>query len=222
MKLTTLIFDINETLLDLAPLKNKIKIVLNDREDLIPLWFSTLLHYSLVANATSSYADFSEIGVNTLLMIAHSNDIDLSRSTAEETIIKPFQELLPYKDVQRGLERLRDKGYKMVALTNSSQDALQNKLKFAGIYHLFDHVLSIAPVKKFKPDAAAYNYALDQVDSEASETMMIAAHAWDVMGAQAAGLQTCFVQRPGKVQYPKTITANLTVKNLEELADILI
>jgi len=41
-------FDVNGTLLDLAPLKSSVGAALGGREDLLPLWLTALLHYSLV------------------------------------------------------------------------------------------------------------------------------------------------------------------------------
>ena len=217
MKPTTLFFDVNETLLDLQPLKEQIATALNDRDDLIPLWFSTLLHYSLVANATNYYQDFSEIGVRALLMIAQINNITLSKEEAQKTIIEPFKELPTYDDVKDGLQSLKDAGFTLVALTNSSQQSLEEKLKFAEIDQFFDLMLSSEPVKKFKPDPEVYVWALKKLNVKAEEAMLVASHAWDILGAQNSGMRTCFVERPNKKQFPLAKPADLTIKNLAEL-----
>ena len=64
---TALIFDVNETLLDLAPLKTSVGKALGGREELVPLWFSTILHYSLVETLTGSYHSLGEIGTASLV-----------------------------------------------------------------------------------------------------------------------------------------------------------
>jgi 2-haloacid dehalogenase len=56
----------------------------------------------------------------------------------------------------------------------------------------------------------------------AREAMMVAAHGWDIAGAQAAGLQTAFVARPGKVLYPLAEKPDHIVNDFEELADLLL
>ena len=48
--------------------------------------------------------------------------------------------------------------------------------------------------------------------------MLVAAHAWDSIGAQRVGLQTAFVQRLGKFLYSKSPRPSLLVKDLKELA----
>jgi len=51
--------------------------------------------------------------------------------------------------------------------------------------------------------------------------MLIAAHAWDIIGAQRVGLQTAFVQRQGKFLYSKSTRPSLVVKDLKELVERL-
>ena len=65
-----ILFDVNETLLDLAPLKVSVDDALGGRRDLLPLWFSTMLHYSLVETLSGSYHSFGEIGTAVLMMVA--------------------------------------------------------------------------------------------------------------------------------------------------------
>ena len=63
-----IIFDVNETLLDLSPLKNSINSELGDGA--AEVWFARLLHYSLVESITDTYHDFSEIAKAVLQMNA--------------------------------------------------------------------------------------------------------------------------------------------------------
>ncbi|MEL6276597.1 MAG: haloacid dehalogenase type II, partial [Bacteroidota bacterium] len=115
-----LLFDVNETLLDLAPLRLSVGWALNGRGDLLPLWFSKMLHYSLVETLTESYQSFGEIGTAALMMVAKSNGITLDIDAARSAIIPPLRSLPPHADVIPALEILAKKGYQMVSLTNSS------------------------------------------------------------------------------------------------------
>ena len=47
-----IIFDVNETLLDLETMRESVGAALNGRQELLPLWFSTMLHHSLKEHAT--------------------------------------------------------------------------------------------------------------------------------------------------------------------------
>lgn len=217
---STLFFDVNETLLDLKTLKKSITTVLKGREDLIPLWFSTLLHYSLVENVTQEYKDFSEIGVAALQMVAAGNDIAITKEQAETAVIKPFKSLLPYVEVKAALIALKNQGFTLVALTNSSNSGLAEKLAYAGIKDNFDTLLSCESVGAFKPSLEVYNWALSKMNVQAEDAMMIAAHGWDITGAKKAGMQTTFISRPGKQMYPLAQMPDYTVDTLDGLVDI--
>jgi hypothetical protein len=51
-----------------------------------------------------------------------------------------------------------------------------------------------------------------------ADVLLIAAHAWDVTGARAAGCQAAFVARPGKVPDPLADPPDLVVTDLDDLA----
>lgn len=65
-----LFFDVNETLLDLSAVKKEVGNALGGREDLLPLWFTTMLQYSLVVSASGTYEPFGHIGAAALQMVA--------------------------------------------------------------------------------------------------------------------------------------------------------
>lgn len=96
---TALIFDVNETLLDLAPLKSSVGKALGGREELVPLWFSTILHYSLVETQTGSYHSLGEIGTATLMMVAKAQGIELKHQDAKAAVVTPILSLPPHDDV---------------------------------------------------------------------------------------------------------------------------
>ena len=217
---SVLFFDVNETLLELTALKKSVASVLNGREDLVPLWFSTLLHYSLVENVTGDYKDFSEIGVAALQMVAAGNSITITKDQAEDAVIKPFKSLLPYKEVKQALEALKNQGFTLVALTNSSNSGLAEKLAYAGIKDNFDTLLSCETVGAFKPNLEVYSWALSKMNVQAEDAMMIAAHGWDITGAKKAGMQTTFIKRPGKQMYPLAQRSDYTVDTLDGLVEI--
>ena len=217
---SVLFFDVNETLLELTALKKSVASVLNGREDLVPLWFSTLLHYSLVENVTGDYKDFSEIGVAALQMVAAGNSITITKDQAEDAVIKPFKSLLPYKEVKQALKALKNQGFTLVALTNSSNSGLAEKLAYAGIKDNFDTLLSCETVGAFKPNLEVYSWALSKMNVQAEDAMMIAAHGWDITGAKRAGMQTTFIKRPGKQMYPLAQRSDYTVDTLDGLVEI--
>lgn len=214
-------FDINETTLDLAPLKKSIGEVLGGREDLLPLWFTTLLQYSLVDTLTDNYHDFAEVGVAALMMIAEKQGINLERAKAEHAVRGPFTRMPPHPDVIPAMEELSVAGFRLFALANSSADVLTAQFENAGIAKYFERVISVEEVKAFKPDQRPYRHALDILNLDASEVAMVAAHAWDLAGAKKVGLKTVFIQRKGQVLYPNTARPDHIMDSFKGLAAAL-
>jgi 2-haloacid dehalogenase len=79
-------FDVNETLLDLTPLKESVGKTLGGRPELAPLWFTTLLQYSLVATVAGRYNNFDEIGAACLRMLANSLGLELGEDAAKRCL----------------------------------------------------------------------------------------------------------------------------------------
>lgn len=199
-----LVFDVNETLLDLAPLKKQIAQALGD-DKLVGEWFSTLLHYSLVHTLTQNYVPFGQIGANALMMLSEREGQQIDAASALDLVENGLRQLEPYPDVASTLTHLKEAGFTLVTLTNSSSSAAKAKLDYAQIYDQFDQHFTVEPVKQFKPAPAAYQQVFEPLEIKADQAMMIAAHPWDLMGARAVGMQTCFVERPGKPDYPGAI-----------------
>ena len=216
-----LFFDVNETLLDLNDMKASVSKALNNRTDLLPLWFTTMLQYSLVSTVASQYHDFGAVGAAALLMVARNNTIPLTDAQAKEAI-KPILSLPPHKEVEQALLKLKKSGFTMVSFTNSSNKAVQAQLDNAKLSNLFDARLSIEDLGKFKPHADAYSWAARKMGVKPGDCMLIAAHGWDVAGAQWAGWRTAFISRPGQQLYPLADASEINVADLILLADKLV
>ena len=211
-----LLFDVNETLLDLKPLKNEIDQILS-QEGISTLWFATMLHYSLMMTAGGQHAPLPEIGAAVLQMLAKNQHIVLSGEDAKK-VLKPMLTLPPHADVRPALERLKEAGFHLAALTNSTQSGMKSQLEHAGIADCFDEQLSVEGISRYKPHREVYLWAAQQVKVKPEECMLIAAHGWDVAGATWAGMMTAFVSRPGQQVFPLAPRPELLVADLSELA----
>lgn len=211
-----LIFDVNETLLDLSPVKSRVNQVTGNMHAFTD-WFSLLLHYSCVESMTGNYIEFGAIGKSTLKMIFQEYQKDIPDNELEE-ILSLMGTLPAHKEVSEALEVFRHAGYTLVVLSNGSLDTIQKQLEHAGLAPFFERIFSVGVTGKFKPDPATYTHVLDQMQIPANRGMLLAAHAWDVLGAQRVGMQTAFVSRPGKVFYPAAFPSEYTGDSLMEIA----
>lgn len=216
-----IIFDVNETLLDLSPLKACVANALNGNDHLLPLWFSKMVHYSTVETLTGTYHSFGEIGTAVLTMIAKTQGIELSEQDAKNAVEGPIESLPPHPDVITGLQMLKTAGHRIVSLTNSPSSGLKTRFDNANISHFFEKLYSIDAIKKYKPHPDAYHMVLGDLGIDPHNALMVAAHAWDLAGAKNAGLRTAFIARPGKTLYPKMTKPDHHAETLSELAKAL-
>ncbi|MEL0644897.1 haloacid dehalogenase type II [Olleya sp. Ti.3.14] len=217
-----LFFDVNETLLDLNIMKKQVGDALGGNQELLSLWFTTMLQYSLVVSASGQYKPFGHIGAAALQMVAANNNIVISEEEARDIVVKSMQNLPPHPEVKDALNTLKTDGYTLVALTNSNDESLKTKIENAGLTQYFDDLLSIESVGKFKPFTDVYNWASNKMNIKPEECMLIAAHGWDVAGALWAGWRAAFVSRPGQQTFPLAPQTEINESDLQKVADILL
>ncbi|MBV8276145.1 MAG: haloacid dehalogenase type II [Verrucomicrobia bacterium] len=196
-----LFFDVNETLLDLNAMKTVIGDALGSRPELLSLWFTTMLHYSLVVTLADQYNDFGELGFAALLTVARNHGVTLSPEIAQQAV-SVIRSLPAHPDVRPALEDLENEGFRMVTLTNSSQAAVDAQIQNAGLTDLFEQRLSVQEVQLFKPHSHVYRWAARKLGFAPEECMLVAAHGWDVAGAIWAGCRAAFISRPGAQLFP--------------------
>jgi 2-haloacid dehalogenase len=216
-----LFLDVNETLLDLTPLKASVGEALLGREDLLPLWFTTMLQYSLVASAMDQFEDFGAIGTAALQMVALNQGIELSREEAKKAV-QPILQLQPYPDVKPSLQQIMEAGIQLYALTNSSRTGVRSQMEHSGLDKIVNGWFSVEEIMIYKPHQHVYRWAAKQVDIPIEQCMMVAAHGWDVAGAMAAGMRAAFIARPGQQLYPLAPRPEWVVPDFRALAEILI
>ena len=119
-------------------MRESVSKALDGREELLPLWFSTMLHYSLVDTVTGRYHGFADIGVAALMMTAENNDIELTEEAAREAIVKPLRSLPAHPDVKEGLQSLKDQGIRLISFTNSSNKGVKTQFENAGLIDFFE------------------------------------------------------------------------------------
>lgn len=215
-KPSLLLFDVNETLLDMQPVKNAINEHFG-KEYAAQLWFSYLLQYSMVELVTKQYHNFSEVADAVLEMVAHALKLQISPDKKKE-ILSLMAQLNPHPDVEEGLQLLQEKGYRLATLTNSAQKVADQQLAHAGIDHYFEASMSVEPMQLFKPTLDTYYRALKQLEVAPEDCLFVAAHGWDTAGAMRAGLTTAFIAREGKALYPLAPTPDYTGSTLPEIA----
>ncbi|KIF75082.1 HAD family hydrolase [Streptomyces sp. 150FB] len=98
-----------------------------------------------------------------------------------------------WADAAAGLERLA-RHFPVLALSNAARTALLRLNAHAGLR--WHQALSAETALAYKPSPAVYRLAIDTAGCPPERVLMVAAHAWDLRGAQASGMRTAYVHRP--------------------------
>lgn len=214
------VFDVNETLLDLAALDEHFERAFGDasvRQE----WFGQMIQSALVSIVTDAYSDFGAIGGAALQMTAEVHGVDLSEED-RNSILTTVPKLPPHPEVEESLARLRGAGIRLASLTNSTQQVAENQMENSGLGEYFEQILSADTVQRLKPAPEPYRMAAESLGVEIGEIRLVAAHAWDVAGALRAGCAAAFVGRPGKVPDPLVEGPDVIGSDLSEVADKII
>lgn len=207
MSPSVLVFDVNETLIDIDSITPVFERIFGD-PGATRAWFGQLVTYSMTVTASGHYVDFFTLGQGVLRMFATIRQVDISDD--DEDALKHAMLTMPaHSDVADGLTALRDKGFRLVTLTNSPPSPFApTPIEHAGLGHLFERQFSVDACRAFKPAPAPYLYTCEQLGVAPADCMMVAAHVWDTIGAQSAGFSGALITRPGN--------ATLTVPGLPQ------
>ncbi len=218
-----IVFDLNETLLDMSALDPAFARIFPraDGSAVRKTWFSHVVQLFLAAAVTGRYRSFDKL-TDDALQVTTAQQGGEASAEDRATLKQALGEIPPYPDVRPGLERLKQGGFTIATLTNSTAKAATTLVERAGIRDLFDAVLSVDAIERYKPAREAYEYAATQLRVNVTDIVLVAAHDWDVAGAMAAGAAAGFVKRPGKVLSPGTPKPQFHAADLSDLCDQIV
>ncbi|SDT94847.1 2-haloacid dehalogenase [Pseudomonas pohangensis] len=195
-----LVFDVNETLLDITSLEPLFERLFGNRA-VLREWFAQLILYSQSMTLAGLYSPFGELAVGTLRMLATIHEQPLGDSDIAE--LKTLMGSMPaHPDVVPALSRLRAAGLRMVTLSNSASAASPTPLERAGLGEFFEQSFSVEAVGQFKPAPETYQHVAQALGVATPDLCLIACHLWDTLGAQAAGCHAALLTRPGNALLP--------------------
>jgi 2-haloacid dehalogenase len=220
---SVLVFDVNETLIDIEALAPLFGEWFGD-ERVLREWFGQLVMYSMAATLAESYVDFFSLGQGVLRMLA---DIYRVAITDDDVVrLQARMSTMPaHPDVVEGLTTLRDNGFRLITLTNSPhRSGARTPLENAGLAELFEQQFSVESCRAFKPAPSVYRYVCQALSVAPADCMMVAAHVWDTLGAQNVGFSAALITRPGNPPLPVDglPQPDLVVSDLRQLAERLI
>jgi 2-haloacid dehalogenase len=216
-----IVFDVNETLLDLEATRPFFDRVFNDPAAM-RLWFANLITYSEALTLADVYVPFTDIGGAVLKMLAATRGITISDADAAE-LSDRFATMPPHPEVPAALRRLRDHGFRLFTLTDNTLAISDRQLEHGGIIDLFERRFSVdETVKRHKPAPEAYHSVAAALGIDPGGICLVACHVWDTIGARAAGWQAGLILREGNAPLGVGPQPDYIGKDLDAIADQLI
>ncbi|MCF6509473.1 haloacid dehalogenase [Blastococcus sp. MG754426] len=185
-------FDVNETLLDLAPVRATL-VELGEPAPLLGTVFARTLLTGFAAAAVGSWCRFHDA-----FDAALAQETGLSAGQ-RASVADAFGELSPHPDVEPALRRLTEAGIRVVTLSHGSPGVAEAGLERGGITPLVERTMTSETIRAWKPAREVYLWAAGLCDVPPDRMALVAAHGWDVLGARRAGLTGAWFPRGERV-----------------------
>lgn len=179
---------------------------------LADLWRSKQIEYSFIRSLSGRYKPFWEITRDGLRFAAARLGLELDTVRCNQ-LMNQYACLSPFPENLGALQALKEAKVPTAILSNGTPEMLEVAIKSAGMHGLFDHVLSVDAVRKYKTSAEAYALAPAAFECPAERILFVSSNGWDAAGAGWFGFQTFWINRSGQpleeLDVPPTVQGSL-------------
>lgn len=213
-----LAFDVYGTLIDPFRMEEHLRAAFGEKaKEASELWRVKQIEYSFRRALMKKYQPFGVCTAQALRFVSVHLGIPLS-SEAQEKLMAKYLQLPAYPDVTSALEECAARGFTIAACSNGTESAVRASLDHAGILSRFSKIVSVDPIRTFKPDPAVYEHLVAELHARRDMVWLISSNPFDVIGARACGVRTAWVQRdPKRIFDPWEFEPDLVVHGLTEL-----
>ncbi len=178
-------------------------------------WRSKQLEYSWVSSLMHRYRDFWALTGAALDFAMERHGIVDAALRAD--LLEAYRRLDAYPEVRPMLAALKAAGVRTAILSNGSPAMLESAIVAAGIADMLDATVSVDEIGIYKPDPRVYQLCLDRLHVTAAEVTFQSSNAWDIAGANAAGLRTFWINR---TRQPREYLAATDLEILDDLTQL--
>ncbi len=181
------------------------------------VWRDKQLEYSFRKGLMGAYEDFSVVTRQALDYSCRFLGQELSEK-AKLALMAQYRELSAFPDTRPALEDLRQAGCRMFAFSNGHPNDLVALMDHAEVRSALDGIVSVHDVRSFKPDPKVYAHFNAVTGSLAADTWLVSSNPFDIIGANAVGWKTAWVQRSTATVFdPWGVTPTKVVRSLKDL-----
>ena len=218
----TLAFDIYGTLIDPQGVAATLEGWFGEQAPVLArAWREKQLEYTFRRGLMGAYADFDTCTEQALRYCCQALDIELDPEQEVE-LLQRYRQLPAFTDAAPALDRLRADGHRLFAFSNGRAETVDELLRHAGLDDRFEDVVSVDEIGCFKPDPRVYRHFLQRANVLPMAAWLISGNPFDVIGAQAAGMRTAWLDRAGQGLFdPWGGEPTATIRGLDELTGAL-
>ncbi|MCZ7597586.1 MAG: haloacid dehalogenase type II [Gammaproteobacteria bacterium] len=210
------VFDAYGTLFDVHSAVARHRERLGDRAAAVSaLWRTKQLEYTWLRSLMGRYTDFSKVTADALDYALDTHDV--TDASLRDALLEAYLSLDCYPEVPGVLGQLSRAGMTLAILSNGSPAMIEAAVASSGLSDAFDALISVDPLRRYKPDPAVYQLACDRFDVPPGEIMFQSSNAWDAAGAKAFGFRVTWVNRFAQRPERLGLAADHEVTNLEPL-----
>ena len=169
------------------------------------LWRDKQIEYTQLVttcNHGAHYQSFWDLTraalVYAIKKIAVGAGIDWTSGTFDakvEHLMNQYRHLSAFPENREVLQTLKARGVVTGILSNGDPAMLAVAIKSAGLDGLFDHVISVDVVRKYKTHPDAYALGPKATGLEARHMAFVSSNSWDALAATWYGFQTLWINR---------------------------
>lgn len=162
------------------------------------LWRQKQLEYTWLRSLMNRYVTFEQATEDALRYTCRHLGLALD-DTTRDALCEAYLRLKPFAEVPDALRELRRRGLKLAVLSNGSPHSIGAVVDHAGLRDAFDHLLSVDPLRIYKPDDRVYTLAEQAFGVNRTAILFVSSNAWDATGARYFGFPTCWINRADNV-----------------------
>lgn len=178
------------------------------------LWRSKQLEYTWLRSLMGRYEDFEAVTAAALRFACATLGLPWSAHTSA-ALMEEYVHLAPYPEVPGALDALA--GRKLAILSNGSPSLLESLVRNTGLTSHFAAVLSVDPLRIYKPHPSVYQLAVDKLGIETRDIAFISSNFWDAVGATAFGFRTFWINRSGAKPDELGLQPQAVLSSLDQL-----
>ena len=147
-------------------------------QEISNVWRQKQLEYTWLRSLMNRYIPFEHVTEEALRFTIRHLGLELDERACR-SLSDAYLRLQAYPEVPDALRALRDRGLKLAILSNGSPHSIDAVVTNAGLRNSFDHLLSVDPVRVYKPDNRAYELGEQAFGVGRREILFVSSNAWD-------------------------------------------